>query len=431
MQRGESYRAVFENRDFRALWAGRLLGTLGWSVSYVVVALYVYQLTGDPSGVSFALAMELLPWVVVGPMVGLLADRFDRKRMLVGGYALKALFTALLPFAQSTGQIYLLVFLSGLMSPVVDITRSAALPGVLGQELFVRGASLDIMAITSMEILGPPLGGWLVTAFSARPVFGLVVVFFTAAAILSSRASLPSVDQDHPPEPLIRIAWRDFRSGLRRIGGSRALLYLLLVTCLATSGWAAMDVALVPYVNDTLGLGGGEYGLVRGATALSLTFGVYMLGRYLKALSRRKLWVGGVLLAGVVQMLVSAKPGFVLLTGLWFIRGFGWAGYWLVDSAYWAEATSDRERGRIYSQAWALVGLAESLTALLGGWLTTRYGPGNAMAILGAFMFLGTLGLSLVSRGFWELGALEGRQTRGSCRDETDLPHYLDHGHTE
>jgi MFS family permease len=143
---------------------------------------------------------------------------------------------------------------------------------------------------------------------------------------------------------------------------------------------------------------------VRGATALSLTIGVYVLGRYLKALSRRRLLVGGVLLAGVAHMLVSAKPGFALLIGLWFIRGFGWAGYWLVDSAYWAEATSDRERGRIYSQAWALVGLAESLTALLGGWLTNRYGPGEAMAILGAFMFLGTAGVSLVTSGYRALG---------------------------
>jgi MFS family permease len=345
-------------------------------------------------------------------MVGLLADRFDRKTMLVGGYALKALFTALLPFAETTGQIYLLVFLSGLMTPVVDITRSAALPGVLGQELFVRGASLDIMAITSMEILGPPLGGWLVTLTGARPVFGLVVIFFAAAAIFSARASLPSVSQRHLPEPFLHIAWRDFRSGLRRVAGSRVLRYLLLVTCLATSGWAAIDVALVPYVQDSLGLGGGEYGLVRGATALSLTIGVYMLGRYLKALSRRKLWVGGVLLAGVAHMLVSARPGFAMLLGLWFVRGLGWAGYWLVDSAYWAEATSDQERGRIYSQAWALVGLAESLTALLGGWLTTRYGSSEAMAILGALMFFGTLGLSLTTRGYRELGALEGVQPK-------------------
>lgn len=407
MQRGESYRAVFANRNFRALWSGRILGTLGWSISYVAVALYVYELTGDASGVSFALAMELLPWVIVGPVVGLLADRFDRKAMLVAGYALKALFTALLPFTHTTGQIYLLVFLSGLMSPVVDITRSAALPGVLGRELFVRGASLDIMAITGMEILGPPLGGWLVGVVGARPVFGLVVVCFAAAAISSVAAHLPRAEARRESVPMMRLVADDLRAGLRRIGRSRVLRYLLLITCVATSGWAAVDVALVAYVKGTLGLGGGEYGLVTGVAALSLTLGVYVLGRRLKAFSRRKLYVGGVLLAGVSLMLMGARPAFTGLLILWFLKGFGWAGHWLVDNAYWADATDDAERGRIYSQAWAIVGLVEAVTALIGGWLTNNIGPALAMVVLGAWMLFGTLALSVGTSGYWALGELD------------------------
>jgi DHA3 family macrolide efflux protein-like MFS transporter len=416
LQRGDSYQAVFANRDFRALWFSRILGTLGWSMSYVAVALYVFELTGDASGVSFALAMELLPWVLVGPMVGLLADRFDRKFLLVGGYALKALFTGMLPFAQSTGQIYLLVFLGGLMSPVVDITRSAALPGVLGTDLFVRGASLDIMAITSMEILGPPLGGWLVTLTGARPVFGIVVLCFGAAALSSGLANLPVSGTRRTGGLFIQIAWEDFRTGVVRIGRSPLLRYLLLVTCLATSGWAAIDVALVAYVKDSLGLSGGEYGLVRGVSALSLTIGVYVLGRYLKSFSRRRLWVGGVLFVGVTFFAMAIRPGLPLLIALWFLKGFGWAGYWLVDNAYWAEATGDQERGRIYSQAWALAGLAESMTALLGGWLTTRFGPAAAMVILGGLMFFGTLALSLATSGYRALGELE-RRTEASVSE--------------
>ncbi len=407
MQRGESYQAVFANRDFRALWYARILGTLGWCISYIAVALYVYELTGDASGVSFALAMELLPWVIMGPMVGFLADRFDRKAVLVGGYALKALFTALLPFTHTTGQIYLLVFLSGLMSPAVDITRSAALPGVLGGELYVRGVSLDIMAITGMEILGPPLGGWLVGLVGASPVFWVVVICFAAAAISSTAAHLPRVHQPSVPVPLARLILDDLRTGMRRISGSPVMRYLLLITCVATAGWAAVDVALVAYVKGTLGLGGGEYGLVTGVAAFSLTLGVYILGRRLKDFSRRKLLIGGVLLAGGALMLVGTRPGFAALLVLWFLKGFGWAGHWLVDNAYWAEVTTDGERGRIYSQVWSIVGLVEALIALFGGWLTNYLGPALAMVILGALMFFGTLGLSLATSGYRALGELE------------------------
>jgi MFS family permease len=201
----------------------------------------------------------------------------------------------------------------------------------------------------------------------------------------------------------------DMREGLRHILGSRVLVYLLLLTAVATAGWAASDVALVAYVNENLDLGGREYGLLRGLNALSLTIGVYVIGRFSKRLSRRKLLLGGVLLVGAVLMSVIVQPVFILLMVLWFIKGFGWSGHWLMDNAYWADATSDEARGRVFSQAWAIIALVETLVALLAGWLTIRIGPSNAMAFLGGIMFFGTLVLSFTTRGYQALTTFDKR----------------------
>ena len=92
----ESYRRLFGNRSFLALWLGQGAASLGQAILYVTLALYVYDLTGSAQEVSLAVALELLPWVVVGPVAGILADRVNRKFLLVGGYLTQAGLLALL-----------------------------------------------------------------------------------------------------------------------------------------------------------------------------------------------------------------------------------------------------------------------------------------------------------------------------------------------
>jgi MFS family permease len=87
------------------LWLGQSLSYLGESIVYVVVALYVYEMTGSSREVSFAIALELLPFVVIGPLVGVLADRLERKGILVAAFLAQAVLIGLLPFTTSLRQL--------------------------------------------------------------------------------------------------------------------------------------------------------------------------------------------------------------------------------------------------------------------------------------------------------------------------------------
>lgn len=398
--RGDSYREVFANHDFCALWLGQALAHLGQSMAYVAVALYVYQLTGSARELSFAVALELLPWVIIGPLAGMLADHLERKGVLVAAYFVQTSLVALLPFTSTLEQVYALVFLSSLLAPVVEIVRAAALPAVTGQKLFVRASSLDIVAYNAANVVGPLLGGWLVSLVGARPTFFVVVGCFLGAALLSLGAAIPSPAAEHR-EPLgLRMIWHDLRKGMRLLTGSPVLCYLVLLNCISSLGWSPPDLAAVVYLTDTLGLGGREYGLLRGTMSLSMALGVYVLGRYSRMLPRQHLLVGGVVLAGLAYVLVLGKPGLVLLLLLWFVSGIGWGASWLMDDALWAEATPDEVRGRVYSLADAVVSLVEVGTALLGGWLVNVRGPIQALAIMGGTIGLGTIALSALTGGY-------------------------------
>ncbi|MGB3903632.1 MAG: MFS transporter [Anaerolineae bacterium] len=408
MHRGDSYREVLANRSFRALWLGQALSHLGQSIIYVVVALYVYELTGSARQVSFAVALELLPFVVIGPLAGLLADRLERKGMLVAAFSAQAALVGLLPFTTSLAQLYVLVFLSSLLAPVTSLVWAVALPSITGQRLFIRGSSLGIVAYNAANVLGPIVGGWLVSLMGARPVFFLVVGCFVAAASLSIRAASP-VPTAEVREPLkLRAIRSEMVEGIQALLGSPVLRYLVLLNCISSLGWSAPSVAAVVYLTDILGLGGREYGLLRGAIAMSIGLGVYVLGRYSRLLSRQRLLVGGVVLAGLAYMFVLVQPGLLLLLALWFVSGLGWAANWLIDQALWAQVTPDRVRGRVYSLAEAIISLAEVGTTLLGGWLVSARGPIQALFIIGLAISTGSVAVAALARPLRHVWPREG-----------------------
>jgi len=395
---GDSYREVLANRNFVTLWVGQALSHLAQSIAYVVVALYVYELTGSAQQVSFAVALELLPLVVVGPLAGVLADRVERRRILLAGFCFQATLVGLLPFTVNLPQVYLLVFLSSLLTPVTSLVWAAAMPAIAGQKLFVRGSSLDIVAYNAANVGGPVLGGWLLAAVGAKPAFFAVAACFLGAAIVSARGQAPA-PRAAPVAPLgFRVIRSDLAEAMSFLRDNSTLRYLIVLDCMASLGWSAPSVAAIVYLTSSLGLGGPEYGLLRGTLAMSIAVGVYVLGRYSRRLPRQRLMTGGVVLAGLAYMTMLSGPGLAALLGLWCLSGLGWSAFWLMEEAFWAQTTPDALRGRVYSLADAVIALAEVCTALLGGWLVTILGPLEALFIVGLVIAVGPIALAGMAR---------------------------------
>jgi len=414
LPRGDSYREVLANRSFRLLWLGQGLSDLGRSIIYVAVALYVYDLTGSAREVALAVTLELLPWVIVGPLVGAMADRLDRKRMLVLGFLIQAGLVALIPFATSLTQVYVLLFLSSLSAPVTSLVWTASLPTIIGPRLLVRGYSLDIVIVNFAYVAGPILGGWLVTLVGAKPTFFVVVACLLGAAALSSRAILPGPRTQQLASLGLSTIRADLASGLRFLKGNPILRYLLLLSCVATLGWSVPNIAAVAYVTDDLGLDGGVYGLLRGILSLSTALGVYALGGHFRILPRQVLLVGGVLLAGLTYVLMLAEPLLLPLMVLWFMSGLGWAAFWLSGESMWAQLVPDEIRGRVFSLADAIINLVEAGTAILGGWLVSVCGPVEAIFIVGATMAIASVLLSVVSGGYQAVARLDNAEEPAS-----------------
>jgi MFS family permease len=312
----------------------------------------------------------------------------------------------LLPFAANLQQVYLLVFLSSLLVPVSHVVWLASLPTITGPVLYVRGYSLDIVALNVANVIGPVVGGWLVGAVGPRPTFGAVVFCLLVSTLFTMRASVPSPRPGNAEPQGLGELLRDFWSGAQFLARQPSLRYLVALNCLASFGWSATRVSSIAYVTDVLGLGGREFGLLEGMVSLSIAVGVYLLGQRFGSMSRQSLLVGGVLLAGLTYVALVFKPGFWPLLLLWFVNGLAWAAFWLTAQALFARLTPDPVRGRVFSLSDAAIYSAEAGLALVGGWLVAVWGSVAAFVTIGVCIGLGTLLLSVASSGYRALGAM-------------------------
>jgi MFS family permease len=375
------------------------LARLGQAIVYVAVTLYVYELTGSAREISFAVALELLPYVFVGPIAGLLADRLERKAILIGAYLAQAVLIAALAFTTTVAQIYALVFLSSIMVPITNLVWAAALPSITGPQLFVRGTSLDIVALNTVNVAGPILAGWLVNLAGARPTLLVAMTCLIAAALLTLRASIPGPEGRQKANWGPRLLWEDLREALHFMLRRPALRYSLMLNSISLLGWSAPSIAAVIYLNETLQAGGQEYGLLRGTISLSMALGVFFLGRYTRRLPLEYLLMGGTVMAGLGYTLTILRPGMILLLAIWFFCGLGWSSFWLADNTLWARATTDQVRGRVYSLIEAIIALLEVLAALLGGWLINLWGPIPSLVVIGGAISGGSVLLALLTGG--------------------------------
>src|ERR687897_2886908 len=177
--------SLLRNVRFLQLWVGQGASFLGDAVTMVALVVLVVQVTGSASAVGGALIARLLP-TLASPLAGVLADRLDRRLVLVASDLARAVFVLGLIFARDLATIYVLVFLMGLARTVFNPTVRAAFPSVVGGGDLTRANALISGTFSVSETAGPALGGLLVATVGVDAAFVLdAVTYLVSAAMLS------------------------------------------------------------------------------------------------------------------------------------------------------------------------------------------------------------------------------------------------------
>ncbi len=284
-------------RPFRWLLGSTWLSNLGDGIALSAGPLLVASQTRDPFLVALAVVLQRLPWLLFGLLAGVVADRFDRRRISMVVHTARAAVLAVLSAtiavdAVSTAVVLVVMFILGTAETFADTTASTLLPMVVHKrDLGIGNARIIAGFVTVNQLVGPPLGAALFAADAVAP-FIVQAACMVTSAVMVSEVALPV----HGVAKAARSHFRrEIAEGLRWLWGNPAVrtLALTIVTFNVTFG-AAWSI-LVLYAIERLGTGEIGFGLLTTATAVG---GLVGTGAYGWVTSRVS--IGNLMRAGLI-----------------------------------------------------------------------------------------------------------------------------------
>ncbi|MBI2166122.1 MAG: MFS transporter [Chloroflexi bacterium] len=387
---------ALENPAFRNLWVASLAVMISMWMEATVLGWLMLELTNSPLQVALVGFYRSVSLPLLGAFSGLLADRANRKHLLIGARFGAVVTSSVLLVLIATGLIRpwsmaLLLLLSGVSFTIDFPARPAYVYDLLGPRGVANGMSLDTVGFTISRIVGPVLAGTLISLAgnTAGLAYAVVVALYVLALILV--LTLPALERRAAAQLTV---WRSLWEGARY-----ALSVPMVRAVLA--GTVVMNLLAFPFqqllpvfARDVLGGGPVQLGLLFaaggiGSLAGALAFAVAPPGR-----RGGPFFGAGCLAILVCLFLFSFSPWFGLSFLLLVLSGLGQAAFSVLQSTLILVSTSDEMRGRAMGMLTLAIGAGPVGTMLVGYLASLLTAPPAVAIATGAG--LGLMGVSLV-----------------------------------
>lgn len=383
---------VLRNRAYRHLFAAQAIALVGTGLATVALSLLAYDLAGASASavLGTALAIKMVAYVGIAPVIGAYADRLPRRTLLVATDLVRGGVALALPFVTEVWQIYVLIFLLQSASAAFTPTFQATIPEVLPDEReYTRALSLSRLAYDLESLFSPVLAAGLLTLISYNWLFLGTVLGFIASAALVVSVVLPK------PAPVQRSggAFAKATYGARLFGATPQLRALLALNLGVAAAGAMVIVNTVVLVRDHLDRAAGDVSLALGAFGAGSMFVALLLPRVLERISDRMVMLpANVALVAVLGVFTAG-----LATGVrsWSALLIAWALLGAATSAVLTPIGSLIRRSvpsadlpAAFAAQFSLSHAAWLLTYPLAGWLATSAGLTAAATALTAIGFV-------------------------------------------
>ena len=254
-------------RDYRLLWIGSLISWTGSEMSTIALTWMLYQMTGSALALGTLGLMRAIPMIVFSLIGGGIADRFDRKRIILGAQIIFSLLSCILLATALTGalrpwMIYLAVFIEYTVSAFGRPARQSLLPHLVEKKHFGHAVQLSTTMWQSTVLLGPALGGFLMSLVGPLPILFIDLLSFIPfiICIIMMRTPPPPVQVHDQSGIQSLISGMQFVLDRRIIFGTMILDFFV--------SFFAMAKSLFPlYADQILHAGASGLGLLHSSTA--------------------------------------------------------------------------------------------------------------------------------------------------------------------
>ncbi len=380
---------------FRRLLASSWASDLGDGVALAAGPLLVVSQTRDPFLIALATLLQRLPWLVFGLHAGVIADRYDRRRIMVVANAARTLVLGVLATMIATDYVSVAIVLVALTllgsaEVFVDTTSQTLLPMLVQREdLGVANSRLMFGRITLNGLGGPALGALLFAAGMAMPfVFQAVCVAFAAGVVRSI-----VIDRPAPPAR-VASATAEIKEGLRWVWDHPAIRTLTITIFAFNLSFGAVWAILVLYSVERLGLGAIGFGLLTSVGAAGGVVVALTYGRIERRLGAANIMRIGLTIEVLMHLTFAINTSPLIAFGVFFVFGMHEAAWGTTSTTIRQRVVPREFQGRVSSVDGVGVFSTLVVGALLGGVIASRWG------VTGPFWF-GFVGSAITLIAIW------------------------------
>ena len=376
-------------RDYRLYWYGSCTEHMGQQMETMASAWLMMELTHSPFYLGLLTFCKIAPLFIFALVGGVVADRFDRRKLLVGSFWASAIVsTALLVLAQA-GMIapWHLLVAAALTAGIVGINhpaRDALIPHLTPKHEWMNAIALDTISIRTAGILSALIAGTLIARFGTTPLFGVRTIGVLLAAYWLAKADIPPTTASGKEQ---HGAWQNLRQGLVFAAANGVVISLVFVFALREFQAELSGTFLPFFADDILHSGATGFGyltMAQGLGGVAGLFGVATLGNYKY---KGRLIIASGISVGLLLMAFSVSEvlivSFLLLMAA---NSFGTV-FENVGRSALQTIIPDDMRGRIMS-------LREVIRGFVGSWAS--YGLGLGGEYLGVVTTSVLLGLFIM-----------------------------------
>ena len=400
------------NRNFRFLWFGQIVSLLGDWFNLVASAALVGMLTQSGLAVGSLFVVRMLAPFLVSPIAGVVADRYNRKHVLIAADLIRAAVVLAFLLVRKPGDVWLLYTLTAVqmaMTGFFDPAHTAILPNISNKRELGAVNALSSATWSVMLALGAALGGLFSGIFGMYPAFVIDTFTFLLSAALLAQVRMPAKLATAAADKTVAAAVGQYLRGLRYLRAHKDVLIVALqkatMALFLATAFLVIQVSIAQQV-FTVGQGGGiSLGLMFGLTGVGSAFGP-IAARKLTGddpSSLKEAIAYGYLLA-IAGMMVTApllSLSMVLLGS--FVRSIGSGIIWVFSTQLLLQMAPDEVRGRVFASDFMFFYLGSALaSSLVGAALDTSLTITSIIWVLAA--------LSVVPTVLWTLWVVKGRR---------------------
>lgn len=304
------------NRHFKLMVIGQVVSMFGASVLRFALSLYILDLTGSATIFGTILALSIVPTIFISPVGGAIADRFDKKKLMVtldaiSGTLIAAFAILLVSNNVTVVAIAILMTALTLISAMYQPAVQSSIPVLVPKELLLKSNGVISGVMSISNFIGPIVGGVLYSFVSIKAIVIVSAICFFLAAVMEMFLKIPF--EKRPPQPLVKMVVSDIKEGLMYIiHDNRFILKSITVTFIVSLFIAPMFFVGLPYMIKILfGMPDTFFGFTQSGISLSIIFSAMTIG-LLKGkikVSNLYLWILGC--AGVYFAMAVGTTGII------------------------------------------------------------------------------------------------------------------------